>query len=191
MIVWIAFLILVVTGIIGIIVVLINSSSNQTVKSKEQQAHGEAVRIFSENAYVFTGLYEAMYSIRTGSLRDGTSVFEDWNTRMETLENADELLSFWNVLYANHENWDRNEAAKKAYELLAFASEAGVNRSTETELTVDQDTFRFYDILNGTGVATGLAATVETPYWSQRNTVLEKGEIRVDAETAESEEEFE
>ena len=177
MLVWIAFICLLVTGIAGVIIVLINSGSQMAEKVKKEQAHNGVVRNISNNAHTFAGLYEAIYMINKGTLRDTASVFADWGERVENLENVPGLLSFWNESFANHESWNRNESMIKAGELLALIHEAGVKRSEETKVTVGNDTLQYYDFKDEISIEPGSSATVDFPYWIHNGSVLEKGEI--------------
>jgi len=164
-------------------IVLIKSSGQQGANSRTQQAQDDAVRNFTENARAFTGLFEPMHMIREGSLRDGTTVFADWGTCIGNLGNAPGLQSFWEESYADYENWDRNEAAIKADELLAFTREAGVRRSEDREVNLSSDISRYYDIRDGADIEPDSVITIDFPYWSLRDTVLEKGQISVTNET--------
>jgi len=175
--VWIAFACLLATGIAGVIIVLINSSGQMAEKTKKQQTQDTVVNDFSENARTFAGLYEAIYMVNNGSLRDMANVFADWNSRVENLENAPALLSFRNESFLDYETWNRNESMIKAGELLALIFEAGVKRSEETEVTVGNDTSRYYEFRDDIGIEPGSLANVDFPYWVLNGSVLEKGEI--------------
>jgi len=182
--VWFAFICLLVTGAAGVTIVLLKSREYTGAKLKIQKEHEEVVSNFRENAGAFIGLYEPMHMIREGRLRDTTIVFADWGTRMSELENAPDLLRYWEASYADYENWDRNESARKAYELLAFTHEAGVRRSDEKEVTIDNGTSRYYNVNDDGSIEPGSAAMVDIPYWSLNDTVLEKGQLSIAAETA-------
>ena len=148
-------------------------------KTKIQQGYDSAVGDFSRNAHTFAGLYEATHMIKEGSLRDGSGVFADWGERVEHLNNAPGLLSFWSELFLHHETWNRNESMIKAGELLDIIYEAGVNRSEETEVTVGSDTLLYYDFKDEIDIEPGLTATVDFPYWVLNGSVIEKGEISI------------
>jgi len=177
--VWLAFICLLLTGVASIIIVLLKSREQLGAKLKIKQAHDEAVRNFRENAAEFSGLYEPVLMIREGRLRESAGVFADWDTRIIELENVPELLKLWKDTYADYENWDRIESARKANELLAFTREAGVHRSEETEITINSDTSRYYVSNDDTDIEQGSAATVDIPYWALNDTVLEKGQISI------------
>ena len=166
------------TGFAGVIIVLLNNSS-QAVKVKEQKARNEAAGNLSENANAFSGLYEPLHMIKEGSLGEGAGVFADWDARVNNLENANWLLSFWSTLYENNEAWDTNEFAKKAEQLLDLVYSAGIVRSEETQVTVGKNTSKYYDSNDETEIEPGTTAVVDTPYWSINNFILEKGEISI------------
>jgi len=182
--VWFAFICLLVTGAAGVTIVLLKSREYTGAKLKIQKEHEEVISNFRENAGVFIGLYEPMHMIREGRLRDTTSVFADWGARMSELENTPDLLRFWETSYSDYESWDRTESARKAIELLALTQEAGVRRSDETEVTIDNGTSYYYNINDEGSIEPGSVAMVDIPYWSQNNTVLEKGQLSITAETA-------
>jgi hypothetical protein len=148
--------------------------------SAENEMHPkrkDAVKEFSEKASVFTGLYEPMYMIEGGLLKNWKAVFEDWDARVEYMDNAPALISFWNDIYSGHQSWDEKESARKAGELLMFARDAGLKRGEETQVTVNRDIFRYYSAKDGVRLEPGSVAKVEKPYWLAGDHILEKGII--------------
>lgn len=147
-------------------------------KKKNALLRQNAIADFSAKASSFIGLYEPLWMIREGHLKIYAGVFEDFNVRINNLEDFPALVQFWNENFSGIENWSGNKPNKKATELLDFVNEAGVSRGEETEVTVERDTFRQYNVKDGIPIERGTAATVETPYWSRGNDVLEKGIIK-------------
>ncbi|MCL2109714.1 MAG: hypothetical protein FWH20_10265 [Oscillospiraceae bacterium] len=157
-----------------------NAQSNNTFKA-------EAVSEFKTAASVFVGLYEPLHMIKEGRLKHSQPVFADWGERIANIDNAPSLSEYWNNVCAGSGNWSENDAAKKASEILSFASVAGVSRSTQTEVSVSRDTFKYYMSKDGGRLEPGVIAKVELPYWAISNgeTVLEKGIITITKESEE------
>jgi len=136
---------------------------------------------FAAAAKTFIGLYEPMQMIRAGTLTHTQGVFADCGDRIENLDDAPALRRYWRDASAGL-NGDGAEAVKVADDFLTLAGDAGVSRSTATEVTVDRDVFRHYVADDGPRLEPGTVAKVEAPYWSQGDVVLEKGRIGRTAE---------
>jgi hypothetical protein len=152
-------------------------TGKRSAKTEISPVYGEAVREHAENADSFAGLYESMHIIKEGGVRNGGMVFGDWGARIRNMDDAPALNRYWNDSYAGFEGWDDGKMARKAGELLAFARDAGVVRSEETEVTVDRTIFRYYVSTDGSRIEPGTVAAVRVPYWAKGNSVLEKGQI--------------
>jgi hypothetical protein len=135
----------------------------------------EAIGEFAANAQSFIGLYEPMRMIRDGELTFGEGVFADWGACVDSLDAAPALAAYWDSLLSGYGSWDEREYIKKARNLLVFAGQAGIVRSSETEVTVDAGVLMRYIVKDDASLEPGTVAKVETPCWTVNGNVLEKG----------------
>lgn len=136
-----------------------------------------AVKDFIAHAEAFIGLYEPVYLIREGLMKQCRGVWADWDVRIHNLNSAESLIRFWDDEFSDCSGWNDKVYEKKAQALLRFLGKAGVMRSDEKEIYISQETYRYYAAEDGNLIESGTAVFVKQPFWSLNGNVLEKGII--------------
>ena len=149
----------------------------ETGSEKPCTAPKEASFELAENAEKLIGLYESLWMIKSGQLKPDSSIFSEWDIRIDGMEEAPALAAFWSGAFSGFEYWDEPQIIQKCGELLAFIESADIIRSSETEIVADRDAFRRYFKKEGFQLEPGSPARVEQPCWYIEDRVLEKGVI--------------
>lgn len=132
---------------------------------------------FSENAAVFSGLYEAVYRIGKGERRFRQGVAGDFVVRLNGINGAAELNERLKFL-SGYDEWDNDTGVKKMKELTEFFFGNGVIRDSSDKITVNSETYANYEVADGERLYEGTIAEVKIPCWHIDTKLLEKGIIQ-------------
>lgn len=189
---WVLFAYFILTATLIIVYVYIMSTRKKTVSDSiaTSRQREKAIVEFQENANVFSNLYEPLFILKSGRPENGESVFANWNTHIEALNECHDLIGYWRKLYNGGEGWSESNYSFKATELLAFITEAGVSRSTDTEITANRETPDYYTSQGDIDVEDNIKLKVDRPYWSIGEHVLVKGQISLPENEEENTEDY-
>ena len=142
-----------------------------------------------ENATVFEGMYEPVYSISVGKHQMQQEVFAAWNERVNALEEAADFKAVFNEKFGKYYDWGRKKDklkekkankifSKKAKKLVKLFFKAGIIRGHDVFIVGDEKNVDCYELAGGGDVQPGITYEVLAPYWYLGETVLDKGAAR-------------
>jgi len=154
------------------------SSKNETVtvvKTENNDAKAE----FIKNAGAFIGIYEPLYKMSMGKLKNKHSVFADWDVRVKNLSGAQSFQKLWMGIFGNFESWNEEMYAAKSKQLIELLRSFGIKWVMESDFIVSENTYKKYSTLDGEIIEIGTPVRVVSPYWQINEDILEKGIIDV------------
>lgn len=158
------------------------AQKNVSIAAKRPEYDGyEAAREeFEKSAEAFVGIYEPIYRISIGRLKDKHSVFADWDVRVDNLSGTNEFKTLWKSHFSGIDSWDEKTYTVKAKQLMELLNSFGIERCADTVFMVDKDTYKRYSTMDGEIIEIGNMASVISPCWLLNGNTLEKGFIDAD-----------
>ena len=112
----------------------------------------------------FHGIYESLYQVAMNA--GSGSDLEDWNARIESLQDCPDLKALW------------TDTKATPILFLEFLKDCGVQRDSRTELVADANTRYCYVEFEGADILVNEKYTIMQPYWYNGAVVLGKGIIK-------------
>lgn len=138
-----------------------------------------AAREFVNKADSFSGIYEAIHQVASGTSVKSSEVIAEWSVRIHYLNSCPNVQLLWKALFGDRENLSAEQQKARALSLLDFIHAAGVERDGRSTVVVDATTKLGYYTLNGEEPVAGKEMTVMIPCWSLKDKILEKGILTV------------
>ncbi len=151
-----------------------------TAKKIEYDGYDAAREEFIESAKAFIGIFEPIYKISIGRLKNKHSVFADWEVRVGNLSGSNAFQALWKSNFSGFDSWNEETYTEKAKQLMELLNSFGIERSGDTVIMVDKDTYKRYSTLDGDIIEIGNMARVLSPCWLLNGNTLEKGFIEAD-----------
>ena len=123
----------------------------------------------------FIGLYEPIYQISIGNMRNKTNTFGEWQLRIVNLGEPTEFSRRFSKKFAKYENWNDDEYQKNAKYLLSIFAKAGIQRDSRTEFVADENIDLFYSTLDGRDIQPGETVHVLRGNWTLADKILDLG----------------
>lgn len=152
-------------------------NSSDEVLQSEVSFCETAVAEYVQNAKKFTGLYEPLFMLSSGSLKRKTGLLNDWDVRISNLDNIDNLKKIWDKIFLDFDSCEIEELRKKAENFIKFLFYCGVKRENIEDIIIDSKTYTKYSLLDDDIAEIGNKVTIKTPCWILNDDVIEKGII--------------
>lgn len=133
---------------------------------------------FLRNADSFSQLYETLYQVVNGTSINPNDAINEWDTRINYLNNSPNVRQIWNSLFSDISNLNDDQLKEKTKSFLDFILSAGIKRDNNDSVIVDGSTIFKYYTLNGEALVTGEKMKIISPCWSANNKIIEKGILK-------------
>ena len=142
----------------------------------------EIIRVLAEgishHKTEFTGLYELMYQISRGNIRNASGTFGEWCLRVENFEEDSAFSRLFSGRFSGMESGDAKEQIQNAKLIIQGIFESGIKREEAQSLQADKRTVFSYVTLDDTAVVPGQLYEIYRPCWSEGALILENGILR-------------
>lgn len=170
-----------VVTVSGIVVHLYYKRKNRTaIKSKPETLEEKFVKVWTqalkESAQTFNGLYQGLTRVVEGKAKKPEKVMREWcaRTRYQWEDEQPNALCE-EIIIPLLEKKEYEEIGKWAGMLLQAAGDAGITKSEEEKLILDEHNVNDYTEWEGESLYIGDEVEVISPTWYQNGTLLEQG----------------
>lgn len=132
----------------------------------------------SGNYSQYIGLFESIYQISIGNMKNTKSTFGELFLRTENLQSESLFKSVLLTLMTEHENWTDVQSLKFVKMILPGIYAAGVTHDSQSELVVDDLTEFAYNTLDGRSLIPGESVSILRGCWRKNDVVLEHGVLK-------------
>ena len=144
----------------------------------ERQFSARVAADVAERAGVFTGLYEPLYGVAHGDTEGAESVLGEWCLRAANLNESGELTESFVDMEKRLVGADELRRLCMANALLRGVTRSGIRRDVAKKIVYAKAEYKRYGRLIPPKPAEGTEYEVQTPCWSYRGEVLDKGILR-------------